>query len=304
MADLPDNPHLTSVKLTNVVEGDQMQVISDAPVKQLVDGLKSCAMAGLKKVENISAAEVNKGSEAKMSKDRSRSCETGHIIMLDENNNNNRNRNKSNSNNHVGGSSQHRNVVQERRVLVPLNRRLLRRPDTDRPHCYLQVQVEQETPFTVVLQLRPDVAPNMVRNFQTLCDGLPDGRGYRGSRIFRAKTDYVAGGDYENNDGTGGLSSYTERHFVADQGKLPNRKGAIRMKCDEKTLDGRCKVSSQFMIWVGDGDTELYRFSLVFGKVVEGLEELVDVSRIRSRQGHTLMWEMRKTVTVIDCGTL
>ena len=118
-----------------------MQVISDAPVKQLVDGLKSCAMAGLKKVENISAAEVNKGSEARMSKDRSRSCETGHIIMLDENNNNNRNRNKSNSN-HVGGSSQDRNVVQERRVLVPLNRRLLRRPDTDRPHCYLQVQVE------------------------------------------------------------------------------------------------------------------------------------------------------------------
>ena len=33
---------------------------------------------------------------------------------------------------------------------------------------------------------------------------------------------------------------------------LQDHKGAIRMKGLERTLDGRCRIGSQFMIWVGD----------------------------------------------------
>ncbi len=31
-----------------------------------------------------------------------------------------------------------------------------------------------------------------------------------------------------------------------------DHKGAIRMKGLERTADGRCRIGSQFMIWVGD----------------------------------------------------
>jgi hypothetical protein len=39
--------------------------------------------------------------------------------------------------------------------------------------------VDNEPPFRVVFELRPDMAPKMVENFIKLCKGLPDGRGYK-----------------------------------------------------------------------------------------------------------------------------
>ena len=124
---------------------------------------------------------------------------------------------------------------------------------TNRPHCYFKIQVDNEVPFRVLFELRPDMAPKMADNFIKLCKGLPDGRGYQGSRIFRAKSnDHVLGGDFENDDGTGGHSAYEEKYFLAEQCPLKDCKGAIRMKGLERTIDGRCRVGSQFMIWVGD----------------------------------------------------
>ena len=62
------------------------------------------------------------------------------------------------------------------------------------------------------------MAPKMVDNFIKLCKGLPDGRGYTGSKIFRAKAnDHILGGDFENDDGTGGHSAYEEKYFLAEQ---------------------------------------------------------------------------------------
>ena len=70
----------------------------------------------------------------------------------------------------------------------------------------------------MVFELRPDMAPKMVKNFVELCKGLDDGRGYQGSRIFRAKAnDHILGGDFENDDGTGGRSAYDEKYFLAEQ---------------------------------------------------------------------------------------
>ena len=54
---------------------------------------------------------------------------------------------------------------------------------SNRPRAFLKMQVESETPFRVVVELRPDLAPNMVDNFLKLCRGLKDGRGYKGSQV-------------------------------------------------------------------------------------------------------------------------
>ena len=56
---------------------------------------------------------------------------------------------------------------------------------SNRPRAFLKVQLESETPFRVVVELRPDLAPTMVDNFLRLCRGLKDGRGYKGSQVKR-----------------------------------------------------------------------------------------------------------------------
>ena len=55
--------------------------------------------------------------------------------------------------------------------------------ESSRPRAFLKVQVEREEPFRVVVELRPDMAPGLVENFLLLCKGLPDGRGYKGSKV-------------------------------------------------------------------------------------------------------------------------
>ena len=47
-----------------------------------------------------------------------------------------------------------------------------------------------------------------------------------------------------------------------------------------------------------------YRFTLVFGKVVEGLEKLQEVSRIKAVQKSPTSWVLRQTVSVVDSGVL
>jgi len=176
---------------------------------------------------------------------------------------------------------------------------------SNRPHCYFKIQVDNEEPFRVVFELRPDMAPKMVDNFIKLCKGLPDGRGYEGSKIFRAKADdHILGGDFDNDDGTGGHSAYEDKYFLAEQCPLKDKKGAIRMKGLERTIDGRCRVGSQFMIWVGDLEYKEYRFTLVFGQVVEGLGLLQEVSRIKAVQKSPTSWVLRKQVNIIDSGVL
>ena len=72
---------------------------------------------------------------------------------------------------------------------------------------------------------------------------------------------------------------------------------AIRMRGVDG-VKGECKVGSLFHIWLGDlPDNKNYSFSLVFGKVVEGLDELIEASRIPKTFSFT------KTVTIVKCGT-
>lgn len=175
---------------------------------------------------------------------------------------------------------------------------------TNRPHCYFKVQIDNDTPFRVVFELRPDMAPKMVDNFIKLCQGTADGKGYKGSKIFRAKpNDHILGGDFENDDGTGGHSAYADRNFLAEQCPLKDHKGAIRMK-GLGIANGQCKIDSKFMIWVGDLEYKEYRFTLVFGKIVEGFDQLLEVSRIKSVQNSPTSWILKQSVNVIDSGVL
>ena len=76
------------------------------------------------------------------------------------------------------------------------------------------------------------------------------------------------------------------------------------MKGVQRTVGGRCRIGSQFMIWVADMEDKDFKYSLVFGAVVDGLEELREISRIGSQQRGPVSWVMNSHVTIIDCGVL
>lgn len=188
-------------------------------------------------------------------------------------------------------------------ALLPRPERLY--PETNRPHCYFDCHsVRDKKSFRFVIRVRPDKAPFMSENFIHLCMGKR-GFGYKGSKFFRCKPDdHVVMGDFERNDGSGGRSAFATRFFMAEQCPLKDHKGAVRMRGMERTADGRCKVGSQFMVWVGDIDYKEYKYTLVFGEVTHGLKHLQDISRIGMIYSGHETWLLREDVIIADCGVL
>ena len=70
------------------------------------------------------------------------------------------------------------------------------------------------------------------------------------------------------------------------------------------TAGAGLRIGSQFMIWVADMEDKDFKYSLVFGAVGDGLEELREISMIGSQQRGPVSWVMNSHVTIIDCGVL
>ena len=67
---------------------------------------------------------------------------------------------------------------------------------------------------------------------------------------------------------------------------------------------GGVKIGSQFFIWLGDIEYKEYRFTLVFGKVVEGFKQLLEVSRIKGVQKSSESWVLKQSVKIVDSGVI
>ena len=121
------------------------------------------------------------------------------------------------------------------------------------------------------------MAPKMCDNFIGLCQGR-SGYGYKGTHFFKSGDGFVVGGDVENDDGTGGYSVYNRSKFEADLCPLKDGVGMVRFKGVGTSDNGRGMVGSQFMIWFTERDFKKFSFSLVFGRVVDGLKIVQDIS--------------------------
>lgn len=139
------------------------------------------------------------------------------------------------------------------------------------PHCWMELSFDGKPVGRIIFELRPDKAPRMCDNFIALCTGR-SGYGYKGTHFFKSGEGFLAGGDVENDDGTGGYSAFEKRTFEADLCPLKDEVGMVRFKGIGTSDNGRGMVGSQFMIWCGDRDFKKFSYSLVFGKVVDGLE--------------------------------
>jgi len=161
------------------------------------------------------------------------------------------------------------------------------------PKAFFDITIGGEPAGRVVMQIRKDIVPKTAENFLKLCLGT-EGFGYKGCPFHRVIPGFMCqGGDFTNQNGTGGKSIYGEK-FEDENFKLKHTAaGVLSMANAGKDTNG-----SQFFLctaktaWL-DGK------HVVFGKVVDGMDVVKAVEAVGSQGGET-----SKPVVIADCGVI
>ncbi|MFD8001797.1 peptidylprolyl isomerase [Streptomyces mirabilis] len=160
-------------------------------------------------------------------------------------------------------------------------------------NVFFEVSADGEPLGRIEFKLYDDVVPETARNFRELATGQ-NGFGYKGSPFHRVIPDFMLqGGDFTNEDGTGGKSIYGAK-FPDENFKLKHTKPGLLSMANA----GRNTNGSQFFIttivtdWL-DGK------HVVFGEVVEGMDVVKAVEKLGSRSGAT-----SKKIVITDSGTV
>ncbi|XP_043280773.1 uncharacterized protein [Venturia canescens] len=171
----------------------------------------------------------------------------------------------------------------------------LRGPNNPYPMYYFNIEVNSAPHGRIVIEVRPDVAPKMSKNFSVLASG-EIGFGYKGCTIFQCwEGESVITGDFELNNGRGGRSIYEDGYFMPDDTKFPAVRGAVGMRRTQKRHDNLGMVGSQFRIIL----QEMRGFTGIFGHVVEGLELVEKISTYGDQTG-----KPTKTIVIAKSGKL
>lgn len=172
---------------------------------------------------------------------------------------------------------------------------LTRGPANPYPLYYFNIEVNGSPHGRIVIEVRPDAAPKMAKNFSVLSTGEA-GVGYKGCTIFQCwEGESVITGDFELNNGRGGRSIFEDGYFMPDDTKFPAVRGAVGMRRTQKRHDNLGMVGSQFRIIL----QEMRGFTGIFGHVVEGLELVEKISTFGDQTG-----KPTKNILITKCGKL
>lgn len=177
-------------------------------------------------------------------------------------------------------------------AVVALN---VRNPSSPYPLYFFNIDVNGSPHGRIVIEVRPDAAPKMAKNFGVLCTGEM-GLCYKGCAVFQCwEGESVITGDFELNNGRGGRSIFEDGFFMPDDTKFPAVRGAVGMRRTQKRHDNLGMVGSQFRIIL----QEMRGFTGIFGHVVEGLDLVEKIATFGDQTG-----KPTKTIVITKCGKL
>ncbi|XP_057456706.1 peptidyl-prolyl cis-trans isomerase-like [Lotus japonicus] len=168
------------------------------------------------------------------------------------------------------------------------------------PKVYFDMTIGDRPAGRIVMELFADVTPRTAENFRALCTGEKGtGRSgkplhYKGSIFHRVIPEFMCqGGDFTNGNGTGGESIYGSKFADENFVKKHTGAGILSMANSGPGTNG-----SQFFICTAQ-TSWLDGKHVVFGKVVEGLDVVMEIEKFGSRSGST-----KKEVKIADCGQI
>lgn len=161
------------------------------------------------------------------------------------------------------------------------------------PQVYFDIRIGSSDVGRVVMVLRADVVPKTAENFRQLCTG-EQGYGYKGSTFHRIIPEFMCqGGDFTNNNGTGGKSIYGKK-FADENFILKHQRfGTLSMANSGPNTNG-----SQFFITTAKTDW-LDNKHVVFGHVISGQDVVRKMEKAGSKSGTPT-----SKVTIQSCGEL
>ena len=153
--------------------------------------------------------------------------------------------------------------------------------------------ITMENGGVIRVELYPDVAPQSVYNFVSLANS-----GYYNGLIFhRIIAGFMIQGGCPNGTGMGGPGYSILGEFAINgvENNLSHTTGTISMARSGDPNSG----GSQFFICVSDEDTFLDGQYAGFGKVIEGIEVALDMSKVATDPSDKPVTEQKiKTVTI------
>ncbi|NQZ12652.1 MAG: peptidylprolyl isomerase [Algicola sp.] len=162
---------------------------------------------------------------------------------------------------------------------------------------WFDVSIDDSIAGRVIFQLYEET-PKTSENFRALCTGEKgDGKSgkplhYKGSPFHRVITGFMAqGGDFTNENGTGGESIYGEKFADENFIRKHDKKFLLSMANAGPGTNG-----SQFFITFVE-TPHLNGAHVVFGEVVEGQDVIAALESVGSSSGQT-----SKPCFIADCG--
>merc|ERR1712028_117774 len=156
---------------------------------------------------------------------------------------------------------------------------------------YFDMTVGGQALGRVTMELKEDIVPKTCANFKALCTG-EKGFGYKGSPFHRVIPSFMCqGGDFTNQNGTGGKSIYGEK-FEDENFQLQHTGPGILSMANA----GPGTNGSQFFVCTVR-TSHLDGKHVVFGQVVDGFSVVKAIETVGSAGGATSL-----PVIIADCG--
>lgn len=164
--------------------------------------------------------------------------------------------------------------------------------------------MEVEGCGTIKIELYPDIAPETVSNFIKLANnGF-----YDGTKFHRVIKEFMIQGGDQNGDGTGGptlsdinseiqvdssedkeytitgefaANGYTSNNLNLTEGTVAMARSDYTSYSSTLTEESYNSAGSQFFIMTSDNYTNLSGYYAGFGKVIEGLDVVKDIAKVK-----------------------